>query len=395
MNELTMRDPYELLMTIGSSKEGLFLVGTPIVLLLLIIITIAILAVKKKRREARDLTQAVDAMEETPNLTDQAPGKESASRTKSFAPSEVGDKDPWLTKLRDGLAKTRNGLEKSLAGLFSSGRKLDEDTLDRLHESLYRADIGVKTVDKLIDHLRRELGKEDSADWTKVASCLREQAKAILNTAVSPLNFNTVGSPTVILIVGVNGVGKTTSIGKLAAHYLEENKKVLLGAGDTYRAAATEQLAAWGERVGASVVKHQQGSDPAAVAYDTVKAAIARRADIALIDTAGRLHSKNELMQELSKIKRVIGRDLPGAPHEVWLVIDATTGQNAIQQVSAFQEIAAITGIVVTKLDGTAKGGVVLAIADQFKLPIRYIGVGEQTGDLKPFDPSEYAASLF
>jgi fused signal recognition particle receptor len=199
----------------------------------------------------------------------------------------------------------------------------------------------------------------------------------------------------VILVVGVNGVGKTTTIGKLSAHFLADDKKVLLAAADTFRAAAIEQLSVWGERLGVDVVKHKQGADPAAVAYDGVKAAMARGTDVLMIDTAGRLHAKQELMEELGKINRIIGRDLPGAPHETWLVIDATTGQNAMQQVKAFSQVVKLSGLVVTKLDGTAKGGVLLSIAEQFKLPIRYVGVGESAADLRPFNPTDFADSLF
>jgi fused signal recognition particle receptor len=210
----------------------------------------------------------------------------------------------------------------------------------------------------------------------------------------TPLKKPTEG-PWVILVVGVNGVGKTTSIGKLAARFLSEDKKVLLAAADTYRAAAIDQLQVWGERLGVDVIAHKQGSDPAAVAYDAVKAAIARNSDVLLIDTAGRLHSKNDLMKELQKIYKVIGKDLPGAPHESWLVVDATTGQNAVQQVKAFTEVASLTGLISTKLDGTAKGGVLIGISDTFKLPIRYVGVGEKATDLHEFKAADYVDSLF
>ena len=257
--------------------------------------------------------------------------------------------------------------------------------LENLHEALYRADIGVATADKLVDHVRKNMKQDDAASWEAVASRLKEQAGAILDVPQkAPLR-----------IVGVNGVGKTTTIGKLAAHFLAADKKVLLAAADTFRAAAIEQLSVWGERLGVDVVKHQAGSDPAAVAYDAVKAALSRGTDVLLIDTAGRLHAKAELMAELGKINRIIGRDLPGAPHETWLVVDATTGQNAVQQVKAFKEVVDLTGLVVTKLDGTAKGGVLIGITDQFGIPIRYVGVGEKAVDLRPFSPQEYVESLF
>jgi fused signal recognition particle receptor len=210
----------------------------------------------------------------------------------------------------------------------------------------------------------------------------------------TPLNKPAEG-PFVILVVGVNGVGKTTSIGKLAAHYVAEGKSVMLCAGDTFRAAAIEQLQVWGERIGVPVIKHQQGADPASVAFDAVKAAKARGVDVLLIDTAGRLHNKTELMDELAKVKRVITKEMPAAPHETWLVIDATTGQNAVQQVKAFGELVQLSGLVVTKLDGTAKGGVIIGIKQKFKLPIRYIGVGEKAKDLKEFSARDFAESLF
>ncbi|MFK7825007.1 MAG: signal recognition particle-docking protein FtsY [Oligoflexales bacterium] len=302
------------------------------------------------------------------------------------------DKASWLGKLQQGLSKTRNSLQSSMSNLFQ-GKKIDDTTLESLHETLFRSDIGVATADKLVGHVNSSL-KGKNSSWEEVKSELHKAAFDIMSTTRHPLNIPSTG-PQVILVVGVNGVGKTTSIGKLAAHFMSEDKTVLLCAADTFRAAAIDQLKVWGERLGTKVIAHQQGSDPAAVAYDGVKAAIARESDVLIIDTAGRLHSKNDLMQELNKIKRVIGKDLPEAPHETWLVIDATTGQNAFQQVKAFDEVAKLTGIIITKLDGTAKGGVIIGISDQFKHPIRYIGVGEKASDLREFNPKDYLDSLF
>jgi fused signal recognition particle receptor len=239
------------------------------------------------------------------------------------------------------------------------------------------------------------VSQDEATSWELVASRLKEKASVIMDEAQKVSLRKPEKGPWVILVVGVNGVGKTTSIGKLAAHFLASDKKVLLAAADTFRAAAIEQLSVWGERLGVDVIKHQAGSDPAAVAYDAVKAAMARDTDVLLIDTAGRLHAKAELMAELGKINRIIGRDLPGAPHETWLVVDATTGQNAVQQVKAFKEVVDLTGIIVTKLDGTAKGGVLIGITDQFGIPIRYIGVGEKAADLRLFQSGEYVESLF
>lgn len=314
-------------------------------------------------------------------------------------PSEVDEikattSASWLSKLRTGLTRSRDQLTNSLSGLFGMGRSFDEKLLDEIHEILFRSDLGVQTTDTLVNQLRKKFsGQTDEISWERIREALREEITVMLGQAQSTLTYPEKG-PLVILVVGVNGVGKTTSIGKLAAHFTAQGKSVLLCAADTFRAAAIEQLSVWGDRLGLNVIKHQAGSDPAAVAYDAVKAAMARNYDVLMIDTAGRLHSKNELMDELAKIKKVIGRDLPGAPHEVWLVLDATTGQNALQQVKIFREVVDVTGLVVTKLDGTAKGGVVVSIINQHKLPIRYIGVGEKAADLRSFQPAEFAQSI-
>lgn len=315
-------------------------------------------------------------------------------------PSDVSDilgdsKSSWLRRLSGGLSKTRQQLKDNLLRLMGSGQKIDETTLEQIHEVLYRSDMGAETADHLVAALRRRfIGSSDAPGWSSIASALKEAVVEAMSPDDGPLQPPATG-PWVILVVGVNGVGKTTSIGKLAARFVAEGKSVILGAGDTYRAAAIEQLQVWGDRIGVPVIKHQQGSDPASVAFDAVKAAKSRGADVLLIDTAGRLHNKQELMDELAKIKRVIAREWPGAPHETWLVIDATTGQNAVQQVKAFQELVQLSGLVVTKLDGTAKGGVIIGIKQRFKLPIRYIGVGEKAVDLKEFSVREYADTLF
>ena len=300
----------------------------------------------------------------------------------------------WLTKLRTGLTRSRDQLTSSLSGLFGKGRTFDEKLLEDIHEVLFRSDLGVQTTDNLVSQLRKKFsGQIEEVNWERIREALREEIVVMLSQAQIPFSYPEKG-PLVLLIVGVNGVGKTASIGKLAAHFSAQGKSVLLCAADTFRAAAIEQLSIWGDRLGLTVIKHQAGSDPAAVAYDAVKAAMARNYDILIVDTAGRLHSKSELMDELAKIKKVIGRDLPGAPHEVWLVLDATTGQNAVQQVKTFREVVNVTGLVVTKLDGTAKGGVVVSIINQHKLPIRYIGVGEKAADLRSFQPAEFAQSI-
>ena len=314
----------------------------------------------------------------------------------SVVPSDIAevramDRRSWRDRLRAGLSRTR----ASLTALITGKAQLDDALLDRLHEALYRADVGVQAADKLVAHVRESLGRREEVSWDALSLALKEQAQALLAPAGGTALVRPTNGPWVILVVGVNGVGKTTTIGKLAAHFTAAGEKVLLAAADTFRAAAAEQLSVWGERLGVDVIKHQPGGDPAAVAYDAIQAAKARGATVVLIDTAGRLHAKAELMAELGKISRIVGRDLPGAPHETWLVLDGTTGQNAIAQVKAFREVVGVSGLVVTKLDGTAKGGVLLAIVDQFQLPIRYLGVGEKSSDLREFDATDYVESLF
>ncbi|NRA67102.1 MAG: signal recognition particle-docking protein FtsY [Pseudobacteriovorax sp.] len=312
----------------------------------------------------------------------------------AVAEPPISDRKTWLSRLHSGLSKTRDQFANSLSQIIQGKGNLDSETLEDLHEILFRADLGVETADLLIDDLRDTFKGTDSPQWEDVRNRLKIKAEEILSKNQNEANFQAKG-PTVVLIVGVNGVGKTTSIGKLAAQYMSEGKSVLLCAADTYRAAAIEQLETWSNRIGCDIVKHKQGSDPASVAFDGVKAAIARNVDALLIDTAGRLHNKKELMDELGKIKRVLGKDLPEAPHETWLAIDATTGQNAYQQVGAFSDVASITGLIVTKLDGTAKGGVVVGVSNKYGIPIRYIGVGEKAADLREFNPKDFSASLF
>jgi len=302
----------------------------------------------------------------------------------------------WLHNLQLGLRKTREKWTEGLTGLFAGRRTLDAATLEALSEMLYRADIGVRTTASMIEYIRTHHREGGEISQAEIQTLLRNKTEAIFTQAQKPWNLpKEEGKPLVILVVGVNGVGKTTSIGKLAAHFLAEKKSVLLAAADTFRAAAIEQLQVWGQRLDVKVVAHQQGGDPAAVCFDGVQSALARKTDVLLLDTAGRLHNKGHLMEELGKIQRTIAKAMPDAPHEVWLVIDATTGQNAVMQVQAFQEIVPLSGLIVTKLDGTAKGGVLIGISDQFQLPIRFIGVGEKAIDLRPFQPEAFATSLF
>jgi len=291
-------------------------------------------------------------------------------------------------RLKSGLAKTHNSIVNNIESIFSSTASR-EGLAEMLEESLITADIGVKTSWLIIDSIKDGL-KGYNADELK--TCLREAIFNILKDCQKPLEINT--KPFIIMVLGVNGVGKTTTIGKLAARFASEGKKVLLGAGDTFRAAAIEQLEIWARRTGCDIIKQEQGGDPAAVAFDAVKAAVARDVDIVILDTAGRLHTKVNLMEELKKVKRVIAREIPGAPHEALLVLDASTGQNAVNQARMFNETAGVTGIVLTKLDGTAKGGIIVAIANELKIPIRFIGIGEGVEDLRVFTAREFVEAM-
>ena len=300
----------------------------------------------------------------------------------------------WSKSLWDGLSKTRSQLAQSLGQLFT-GSSLSDDSFEKIHETLFRCDMGVDATDRLVDRLKKEFRGKADAPWSDVKSVLQNEIRDLINptqNAETDLSHQ----PTVILVAGVNGVGKTTTIAKLASRYQKEaHKTVVLCAADTFRAAAIDQLKVWGDRVGCEVIAHQEGSDPAAVVFDAVKATKSRQADVLIIDTAGRLHNKKDLMDELSKINRVIKKEIPQAPHEVWLVIDATTGQNAVQQAKVFKECVNVTGIIATKLDGTAKGGVLVAIASLLQIPIRYLGIGESMDDLKSFDAEEFSKALF
>lgn len=294
--------------------------------------------------------------------------------------------------LASRLARTSEAFVGRIGSLLG-GRKVDADVLEDLEAMLFGADLGVGTADALLDAVRNRAG---GGDADAVRAVLREEVESrVARAAAGPRGLSVAGHPHVILVLGVNGSGKTTTIGKLAARYAREGKRVVLGAGDTFRAAAIEQLGVWAERVDCDIVKGQPGGDPASVAFDTVKAAVARDADVAIIDTAGRLQTKEPLIAELRKIVRVIGRDCEGAPHETLLVLDANTGQNAISQARVFIEAAGVTGIVLTKLDGTAKGGVLVGLADEFGIPVRFVGVGEGIGDLRDFDPEEFVEALF
>ncbi|NTU19817.1 signal recognition particle-docking protein FtsY [Brevibacillus sp. HB1.2] len=300
-------------------------------------------------------------------------------------------------KFTDGLAKTRDLLVEKVEDLVRRYKKIDDDFFDELEEILITSDVGVNTVMELIDDLRTEVRKQKIENAIDLQPILSEKLVALLkNDAAADTSLNVEGGRlNVILFVGVNGVGKTTTIGKMAHMFKQQNKKVLLAAGDTFRAAAIEQLEVWGERVGVDVIKQQQGSDPAAVIYDAIQAAKSRQVDVLLCDTAGRLQNKVNLMEELAKVHRVLQRELPGAPHEVLLVLDATTGQNALSQAKTFGQSAGVTGLVLTKLDGTAKGGIVIAIRNELNIPVKYVGLGERMDDLQQFDPEQFVHALF
>ena len=298
----------------------------------------------------------------------------------------------FFQRLKEGLSKTTNELTGRIDALINGYEIIDEDFYEELEEILITGDIGFDITTELIDSLRIKVREQKTDDTQIVKSLLKELMVSILKTGDQKLNVEP--SPAVILMIGVNGVGKTTTIGKLTHFFRKQNKKVMLAAGDTFRAGAIEQLEIWGQRNQVPVVKHQEGSDPAAVIFDAVRSAKARNNDVLICDTAGRLHNKKNLMNELGKIFRVIEREYPEAQMEVLLVLDATTGQNALQQAKIFGEVANITGIVLTKLDGTAKGGIVLAISRSLGIPVKMIGVGEQLEDLQPFAPEDFAAAL-
>ncbi|MDF1554649.1 MAG: signal recognition particle-docking protein FtsY [Deferrisomatales bacterium] len=297
-------------------------------------------------------------------------------------------------RLRSGLSKTRKGLVQKVDRVLLGKKEIDADTLEELEEALVSADLGVHTSLRLIAGIQERVSRKELTSPEALREHLRREIRAILAADQGHFELGA-ARPQVLMVVGVNGVGKTTTIGKLAAQYHRRGYKVLLAAGDTFRAAAVEQLQIWGERAGAQVVRHQDGSDPAAVAFDAVEAAKARGADLVIVDTAGRLHTKSNLMEELKKVRRVIGKAMPGAPHQVLLVLDATTGQNAINQAKIFRDAVDVDGIVLTKLDGTAKGGVIVGICDELKIPVQFIGIGEQVDDLRPFDAEEFVAALF
>jgi fused signal recognition particle receptor len=300
----------------------------------------------------------------------------------------------FFERLKQGLQRTTEGLVGRIDTLVLGKKEIDADTLEELEEILITSDIGVKTTVELIRTLEKRLGRNELKDGEALRAALKEEILGRLEAHHSALDMSG-QHPFVLLVIGVNGVGKTTTIGKLASRFSAGGSKVLLAAADTFRAAAAEQLESWGQRSGVDVIRHKEGADPSAVVFDACKAAVARQVDILIVDTAGRLHTKVNLMEEMKKIRRVIDREIPGAPHETLLVLDAATGQNAVSQARLFKETAGVTGLALTKLDGTAKGGIVVAVSHEFALPVRYIGVGESIDDLRDFDPREFTDALF
>lgn len=304
-----------------------------------------------------------------------------------------------FSRLKEGLTKTRETLVAKVNRLIFAKGTIDEDFLEQLEEILITSDVGVDTSHRIIASIKKRTKEHKYETQDELNDLVRTEITNALVVDTThprdPFDFPPHTKPYVIMIVGVNGVGKTTTIGKLAHNYRSAGKNVLIGAADTFRAAANEQLEVWGKRAGVEIIQQSQGSDPASVAFDTVKAAQSRNADVVIIDTAGRLHTKTNLMEELKKIKRVVTKVSPEAPHEVFLVVDATTGQNAIQQAKLFNEAVGLTGLVITKLDGTAKGGVIFAVSNALKVPVRFIGVGEKIDDLQPFDPEKFVQALF
>lgn len=300
--------------------------------------------------------------------------------------------------LNEGLEKTKSGIFEKLSRAIVGKSKVDDDILDGIEEALIASDIGVETTLRIIERLQERVARDKFMNTSELNSILRDEIEGLLNigeNCADEIPFDFSKKPYVIMVVGVNGVGKTTTIGKLAARLKASDKKVILGAADTFRAAAVDQLTIWSERAGVPIVKQQMGSDPASVAYDTISSAISQNADVVLIDTAGRLHNKVNLMNELTKIRNVMRKLIPDAPHEVLLVLDGSTGQNAYQQAKEFTKATDVTALAVTKLDGTAKGGVVIGISDQFKIPVKFIGVGEKIEDLQVFNKKEFVESLF
>lgn len=356
---------------------------------------------EEKQEEIQETVEAVKVAEETveeivqEETTEEAPHAEEVeeAQTEEVA-APVEKKKGFMKRLFSGLTKTRDNFLKGVEDVLSNFKHIDEDLYEELEEALIMADFGVDTTLKIMDELRQKVKTDKITDPQGLKIALQEIITAILTKTPTESILNPDG-PTVVLVIGVNGVGKTTSIGKMSHLYKSEGKKVLVAAADTFRAAAIEQLQVWCERAGVEIIKHDEGTDAAAVVFDAIAAAKARKSDVLICDTAGRLQNKTNLMKELEKISRIIAREYPEAKKEILIALDATTGQNAIQQVKLFKEVAEISGIILTKLDGTAKGGAIVGIYENFQVPVKFIGVGEKIDDLQPFDAQAFATALF
>lgn len=353
--------------------------------LLLVLLGLSIRRRRKKASKAAPVPPPLPA-----ELREPPPAPPPVAVEEEVAPLSA---EGFLGRLRQGLARTQSAFVGRFDALLAGREKIDEEVFEEIEEILYTADLGVATATRLIGKLRETSDK--GGGGSALRETLKESVKEILASGGKEAALSLDAKPRVVMFVGVNGVGKTTTIGKIGAQSVAEGKSVILAAADTFRAAAIEQLEIWGNRIGATVIKQQASADPSAVVFDAVAAAKSRKVDLVLVDTAGRLHTKVNLMEELKKMKRIIGREIPGAPHEVILVLDATTGQNAVAQARQFNEAVGVTGIALTKLDGTAKGGIVIAVYEELKLPIRYIGVGESADDLRPFDAHDFVEALF
>jgi len=377
---------------------GVLYLGATIVVLLLVFILLKIF--KGSRKSPKEDAEVEEEDPSVPEVPAATVAPEEVVKEELEVEPELETEPAPVTALgvferfKAGFSKTQSSLVGRVDSLLHGRTAIDADLIEELEEILITADLGMQTTQQLIDSLESSRTRGELASPDQVRQLLMEELAKILNFDSKPLDV-TSASPFVIMVIGVNGVGKTTTIGKLANQFALEGKKVILGAGDTFRAAAAEQLQIWGERAEVEVVSHSEGADPSAVAFDAAKAAVARKADILLLDTAGRLHTKVNLMEELKKIRRVLDREIPGAPHEVLLALDATTGQNALTQAKLFNEAVPLDGIVLTKLDGTAKGGIVVAIAAELQVPVRFIGIGEQLDDLRPFDAEMFVSVLF
>ena len=386
---------------------GIIYLGVTVGVLILILLLLKLF--KRKSRPKAEV--ATDDIEDAPAPEEELPPtssidpepaadvthEPSAVLTPEPEPQIVPEPEPVLSifeRFKQGLSKTQSSLVGRVDSLLHGRTVIDEDLVEELEEILITADLGMKTTQLLITSLEQSRSRGELKTADQVRELLMAELQNLLQFESKALDVDS-AAPFVIMVIGVNGVGKTTTIGKLANQYVQSGKKVILGAGDTFRAAAAEQLQIWGDRAGVDVIAHTEGADPSAVAFDAAKAAVARKADILLLDTAGRLHTKVNLMEELKKIRRVLDREIPGAPHEVLLVLDATTGQNALTQAKLFNEAVPLDGIALTKLDGTAKGGIVVAIAAELQVPVRFIGIGEQLEDLRPFDPEMFISVLF